>query len=178
MTMTRKAAALVLTMAVVCAIALVGCGNSDASAGASSGTSESGSAVSEQQADEQAQPYVGTWKADKITLQLKSNSGSKDVDVDVPVVVELNDDMTGKFAVGTNVQEFEWEVREWDALKEERAVPTLHETFELKGLVCDPDHLMLEFTDSEDSLHLFYHWTSSTEHGVKLGIDTTVEKVS
>lgn len=190
MGITKKTALLALAMAAACAIALVGCAGANPSASASATASastsasastaanESSSAASARQADEQAQPYVGTWKADKITLGSKTNASDKEKELDIPIVVELKDDMTGTIAVGDNKQDFEWEVRVWDALKVERAVVTLHETFNLGNLVCDPEHLMLEFTDSKDSMHFFANWTSSAQPGVKISVDTTVNKAS
>lgn len=194
MGITKKAALLALAIAAACAISLVGCGGANPSASASASTSasasasatasasaaasEPSSAASARQADEQAQPYVGTWKADKITLGSKTNASDKEKELDIPIVVELKDDMTGTIAVGDSKQDFEWEVREWDALKVERGVVTLHETFELGNLVCDPEHLMLEFADSKDSMHFFANWTSSAQPGVKMSIDTTVKKAS
>ena len=180
MTITKKATLLVLALVTMCAIALAGCGSSGASANSatSSSSTASSSAASAQQADEQAQQYVGTWKADKLTLQAKTNASDKETELDVPITVELNDDMTGTFTVGESTQGIEWEVRYWDNLKIERAVFTLHETFEVKNLECDPENFMLELADSGNTARLFYHWTSSTEPGVKLGIDTMVEKAS
>lgn len=207
MGITKKAALLALAIAAACAISLVGCGGANpsasasatanasaaasasatatsatasasTSASASAAASEPSSAASARQANEQAQPYVGTWKADKITLGSKTNASDKEKELDIPIVVELKDDMTGTIAVGDSKQDFEWEVREWDALKVERAVVTMHETFELGNLVCDPEHLMLEFADSKDSMHFFANWTSSAQPGVKMSIDTTVKKAS
>lgn len=122
-------------------------------------------------------PYVGTWKTDKLTLEAKTNASDNETDLDVPVVLELNDDMTGTLTVGESTQDIEWEVRYWDGLKIERAVLTLHETFQLKNLECDPENMMLEFGDTEGTARLFYHWPSQSA-GVKLGVDMTVEKVS
>ena len=190
MTVTKKVTLLVLAFAVICAIALAGCGSAgtsassstassaSASASASTSTGASSNSASVQQADEQAMPYVGTWKTDKLTLEAKTNSSDKETDLDVPVTLQLNDDMTGTLAVGESTQNIEWEVRYWENLKIERAVITLHESFQLKNLKCDPENMMLEFADSENSARLFYQWTSSEQPGVKLGVDMTVEKAS
>lgn len=182
MTITRKAALLALAIATVCAIALAGCGSSGATSGASSSAgaaaSASSSAASAQQADEQAMQYVGTWKADKLTLRAKSNSSDKETDLDVPVALELNDDMTGTLAVGESTQNVEWEVRHWDNLKVERAVITLHEPFELGNIVCDTESMMLELGDSGSSARFFYDWNSDKQTGVRLSVDMTVEKAS
>ena len=185
---------LVLVFAAVCAIALAGCGNAGtsssasasavsgantaASASANASASASSSAAAIQQADDQAMAYVGTWKTDKLTLQSKTNDSDKETDLDVPVALELNDNMTGTLTVGENTQNVEWEVRYWESLKIERAVISLHEPFELSGIVCDTENLMLEFANTENSARLFNHWTSSAQSGVKLGVDMTVEKVS
>ena len=190
MSITKKDALLVLVFAAVCAIALAGCGNagtsssaassasSTASASANESASASSNAAATQQADEQAMAYVGTWKTDKLTLEAKTNASDKETDLDVPVALELNEDRTGTLTVGENTQKFEWEVRYWENLKLERAVITLHETFQLKNLKCDPGNMMLEFADSENSTRLFYNWTSSEQSGVKLGIDMMVERVA
>ena len=194
MNITKKDALLVLVFAVVCAIALAGCGSAGTSSSASStasasasaavsasanaSTDASNSAAATQQADEQAMAYVGTWKTDKLTLEAKTNASDEETDLDVPVALELNDDMTGTLTVGESTQNFEWEVRYWENLKIERAVITLHETFQLKNLKCDPGNMMLELADSENSARLFYNWTSSEQSGVKLGIDMMVERVS
>ena len=140
--------------------------------------SASSSAAAIRQADDQAMAYVGTWKTDKLTLQSKTNDSDKETDLDVPVALELNDNMTGTLTVGENTQNVEWEVRYWESLKIERAVISLHEPFELSGIVCDTENLMLEFANTENSARLFNHWTSSAQSGVKLGVDMTVEKVS
>ena len=173
-------------VALVCVIALAGCGSTNASSGGTAGTGEDvsesantpGIGESDRQADERAQPYVGTWKADVLTLVLKGGGDSTDVEVDVPVVVVLDGDMTGKLTIGKNKQDVEWEVTTWENLNLERAVITLHEPFELNGLECDPDCVMLELTDSEGSSHLFYEWTSTMESDVDLGIDTMLERAS
>ena len=180
MVVAKKATLLVLALVTMCAIALAGCGSSGASANsaASASSAASSSAASAQQADEQAQPYVGTWKTDKLTLQVKTNSGDKETELDVPVSLELDDDMMGALTVGNSTQDVEWEVRYWDALKIERTVIWLHEPFELGSIVCDTENMMLEFGDSETSARFFYHWTSSVQSGAKLGVDMTVEKVS
>lgn len=179
MTITKKATLLVLALVTMSAIALAGCGGSGTSANSatSSSSAASSSAASAQQADEQAQPYVGTWEADKLTLQVKTNSGDKETELDVPVLLELDDDMTGTLTAGDSTQDIEWEVRYWESLKIERAVVWLHEPFELGNIVCDTENMMLEFGDSETSARLFYHWTSQSAGG-KIGIDMTVEKVS
>ncbi len=182
MAVSKKATLLMLALVTMCAIALAGCGsssessNSAASSSAAASASASNSAAAAQQTDEQAQPYVGTWKADKLTLQAKTNASDKETELDVPITVELNDDMAGTFTVGESTQDIEWEVRYWDSLKIERAVFTLHETFDVKNLECDPENFMLELADSGNTARLFYNWTSSTEPGVKLSIDTMVEK--
>jgi len=194
MNITKKDALLVLVFAAVCAIALAGCGNagtsSSASASAVSGAntaasasanesaSASSSAAATQQADEQAMAYVGTWKTDKLTIQSKTNASDKEIGLDVPVTLELNDSMKGTLTVGESTQDIEWEVRYWESLKIERAVISLHEPFELSGIICDTENLMLEFADTENSARLFNHWTSSAQSGMKLGVDMTVEKVS
>lgn len=198
MTNTKKITLLALVLAVVCAIALAGCGSTSsstgtgssasssatssastaASASANASASASSSAAAIRQADDQAMAYVGTWKTDKLTLQSKTNDSDKETDLDVPVALELNDNMTGTLTVGENTQNVEWEVRYWESLKIERAVISLHEPFELSGIVCDTENLMLEFADTENSARLFNHWTSSAQSGVKLGVDMTVEKVS
>ena len=149
-----------------------------AAADANASASASSSAAAIRQADDQAMAYVGTWKTDKLTLQSKTNDSDKETDLDVPVALELNDNMTGTLTVGENTQNVEWEVRYWESLKIERAVISLHEPFELSGIVCDTENLMLEFANTENSARLFNHWTSSAQSGVKLGVDMTVEKVS
>ncbi|MDO4533175.1 MAG: hypothetical protein Q4C36_05585 [Coriobacteriia bacterium] len=169
-----KRTILSLVFAVAFAIAVAGCGNTTAD---SSASVPAGSA-STQQVDEQAQPYVGMWKADGLTLMLKTNAADKEMDFDVPVAVELGSDMTGTVTIGDSSQGIEWEVRTWENLKLERAVITLHESFKLEGIVCDTENLLLEFTDAENSAHLFNHWTSRAQSGVKLGVDTMVEKAS
>ena len=190
MAITRKTTLLALVIMVVCAVALAGCGGSGgsasagasgsaaASSAASASAAASSSAASAQQADEQAQPYVGTWKADSLTLEAKTNSSDKETNLDIPVSLELANDMTGTLTVGDSTQAIEWEIRYWESLKVERAVITLHEPFTLGDIVCDAENLMLEFGDSKTNAHLFYHWTSSVQSGVKLGVDTTVEKAS
>ena len=40
------------------------------------------------------------------------------------------------------------------------------------------ENLLLEFSNEESIAHLFCHWTSSAQSGVKLGVDTMVEKAS
>ena len=173
-------------VAFACAIALAGCGSTNAGSGGAAGAgegvsefaSEPGGNESAQQADEKARPYVGTWKADALTLALKGGGDGTDVEVNVPVVVVLDEDMTGKFTIGKNKQDVEWEVTTQGNIDLERAVITLHEPFELKGLECDPDCVMLELADSEGSSHLFYEWTSTMESDVDLGIDTMLERAS
>ena len=180
MTITRNMALFALAIVTACAIALAGCGSTSASSGAneSESANDTASAAPTQQADERALPYVGTWKGNEITLGAQTNASSKETDLDVPVSIELDSDMTGTLTVGTSEQEFEWEVREWDNLELERVVVTLHETFEIENLVCDPEHLMLEFEDSQDCLHLFADWKSTAEPGVRIKIDTMVEKAA
>ena len=173
MTLSKKTI-LTLVFAVLFALAVSGCGGTTAD----SSTSASTGVASSQQADEQAQPYVGTWKANGLTLVVKTNAEDKETAIDTPVAVELDGDMRGKVTIGDSSQDVEWEVRTWENLKIERAVITLHEPFEVKGFVCDTENLMLEFSDEESIAHLFYHWTSSAQSGVKLGVDTMVEKVS
>ena len=123
-------------------------------------------------------PYVGTWRTDRLTLRVKSNSSDKETDVDVTVVLELNDDMTGTLTVGESTQDIEWEVRYWNNLKIERAVVTLHEPFKLGGIVCDSESMMLEFGDSESSARFFFDWKSSAQSGARLSVNMTVEKDS
>ena len=184
MTITRKATLLALALAVACAIALTGCGNSGASSNAGTSSSANSnaaansSAASAQQADEQAQQYVGTWKAYKVTLQVKTNASDNTTDVDVPIVIELYDDMTGKVTFGESTQDVEWEVRYWDALKVERAVIWLHETFPLGKIECDAEDLMLELQDSGNRAHYFANWNSAAQPGAKISVDTMVERVS
>ena len=180
MAVTKKATLLVLALVTMCAIALAGCGSSDASANsaASSSSEASSSTAFAQQADEQAQPYVGTWKADKVALQVKTKASDNEADVVVPVVVELYGDMTGRVAFGDSAQDIEWEVRYWDALKVERAVITLHETFPLGKIECDAEDLMFELEDSGTSAHCFANWNSAVQSGAKISIDMTVEKAS
>lgn len=165
-----------MIISAVFAIAVTGCG--DTSASESAGAGDSSGAASARQADEQAEPYVGTWKAEKLTLVTKTTKGDKETDLDIPVSVELDGDMTGKVTIGDSSQDVEWEVRTWESLKIERAVITLHEPFEIKGIICDPDNLLLEFSDSDASAQLFNHWTSKAQSGVKLGVETMVEKLA
>lgn len=180
MTIAKKTTLLVLALVTMCAIALAGCGSSGTSANsaASSSSAANSSAASAQQADEQALPYVGTWKADKVALRVKTNASDNEADVDVPVVVELHDDMAGKVTFGDSTQDVEWEVSYWDALKIERAVITLHETFPLGKIECDTEDLMLELEDSGSSAHCFSNWNSAVQPGAKISIDMTVERVS
>ena len=123
-------------------------------------------------------PYVGTWKAYKLTLRAKSNSSDKETDLDVPTTLILNDDMTGTLAIGESTQDVEWEIRYWEGLKIERAVIWLHEPFKLGNIMCDTESMMLEFGDTESTARFFYDWKSAEQPGVKLSIDMKVEKAS
>ena len=156
----KKALQWMLTLLILTsALLLAGCGSSNNAA----------------EIDENAEPFIGTWQADTVTLTVAPDETPHDISAVVSVTLDA--DMTGELTINDSTQKITWEVYSSETA-EDRALITLKDSFDLAGLELDPEQLFLGAKSyGEEETHLYWDWSSTTEHGVKISWESLMKKV-